>query len=90
MQKMKYTIERLICVNIIENKLENKITIEGYVKDLNNWYKSNDCIISNSTQEGTQTSIVEGVSTGCSAIIKQLGYLMKSWMKKGYLQTLMN
>ena len=40
------------------------------MKDLNNWYKSNDCIISNSTQEGTQTSIVEGVSTGCWAISK--------------------
>ena len=53
---------RKIKRHIIENKLENKITIEGYVKDLNNWYKSNDCIISNSTHEGTQTSIVEGVS----------------------------
>ena len=61
---------RKIKRHIIENKLENKITIEGYVKDLNNWYKSNDCIISNSTHEGTQTSIVEGVSTGCWAISK--------------------
>ena len=55
---------------IIKNNLENKITIEGYVKDLNNWYNSNDCIISNSVHEGTQTSIVEGVATGCWAISK--------------------
>ena len=53
---------------IVENNLKSKITIEGYVKDLNNWYNSNDCIISNSFHEGTQTSIVEGVSTGCWAI----------------------
>ena len=50
--------------------LEHKNTIEGYVKDLNNWYKSNDCIVSNSVHEGTQTSIVEGVATGCWAISK--------------------
>ncbi len=53
---------------IFENKLENKISIEGYVNDLNKWYNSNDCIISNSEHEGTQTSIVEGVATGCWAI----------------------
>ena len=55
---------------ILENNLESKITIEGYVENLNNWYNSNDCIISNSFHEGTQTSIVEGVSTGCWAICK--------------------
>ena len=53
---------------ISENNLENKIFIEGYVEDLNKWYNSNDCIISNSENEGTQTSIVEGVATGCWAI----------------------
>ena len=56
--------------HIVENDLESKVTIEGYVKDLNNWYHSNDCIISNSVHEGTQTSIVEGVATGCWAISK--------------------
>ena len=56
--------------HIVENNLESKITIEGYVKDLNDWYNSNDCIISNSIYEGTQTSIVEGVATGCWAISK--------------------
>ena len=59
--------------HIVENNLESKITIEGYVKDLNDWYKSNDCIISNSVHEGTQTSIVEGVATGCWAISKDWG-----------------
>ena len=42
--------------------------MEGYVEDLSKWYHSNDCIISNSIHEGTQTSIVEGVATGCWAI----------------------
>ena len=53
---------------ISENNLNGNISIEGYVKDLNKWYHSNDCIISNSIHEGTQTSIVEGVATGCWAI----------------------
>ena len=42
--------------------------MEGYVEDLSKWYHSNDCIISNSIHEGAQTSIVEGVTTGCWAI----------------------
>ena len=33
--------------HIVENNLESKITIEGYVNDLKDWYISNDCFISN-------------------------------------------
>ena len=62
----KYSKE--INLYISENNLNNDISIEGYVEDLNEWYHSNDCIISNSIHEGTQTSIVEGVATGCWAI----------------------
>ena len=55
---------------ISEQNLKNRIIIEGYVDDLNEWYLSNDCIISNSVDEGAQTSIIEGVATGRWAISK--------------------
>ena len=53
---------------ISHNNLNDQITIEGFVKDINEWYTSIDCIISNSEHEGAQTSLIEGVSTGCWAI----------------------
>ena len=55
---------------ISEHNLKNRIIIEGYVDDLNEWYLSNDCIISNSVDEGAQTSLIEGVATGRWAISK--------------------
>jgi len=55
---------------ISEKNLKNRVIIEGYVDDLNEWYLSNDCIISNSVHEGAQTSIIEGVATGRWAISK--------------------
>ena len=59
---------RKITDYITQNNLNDQITIEGFVKDINEWYASIDCIISNSEHEGAQTSLIEGVATGCWAI----------------------
>ena len=59
--------------HIVENNLESKITIEGYVKDLNDWYNSNDCIISNSIYNSIRSIFSKSDSiallTGASLIV---------------------
>lgn len=45
--------------------LGERVTLEGYVPDLPAWYRSLDVIVSSSRAEGLQTSLVEGVASGC-------------------------
>nr|AIF04745.1 tetratricopeptide repeat domain-containing protein [uncultured marine group II/III euryarchaeote KM3_176_D09] len=48
--------------------LDGRVTLEGFVPDLQAWYHSLDLIVSNSQAEGLQTSLVEGVASGCCAL----------------------
>ena len=76
--------------HIVENNLESKITIEGYVKDLNDWYNSNDCIISNSVYEGLKLQLLKELLRDVGQSVKIGMVLRKLSMKKDYLQILMN
>lgn len=48
--------------------LGGRVTLEGFVPDLQTWYHSIDVIVSNSKAEGLQTSLVEGIASGCWAL----------------------
>jgi glycosyltransferase involved in cell wall biosynthesis len=48
--------------------LGERVTLEGFVPDLQAWYHSLDIIVSNSQAEGLQTALVEGIASGCRAL----------------------
>jgi glycosyltransferase involved in cell wall biosynthesis len=58
--------EYLDAIRILIRKLgiEKNVKLDGFVKDLNQWYQGLDIIVSNSTHESTNITLFEGAASG--------------------------